>query len=268
MESVAIDTCELEKDSGNDYELRAIREITITLDNARQFASVKFESYCKQHGIHLNYSTPYWPQENGLVERQNRSLLKRLQISHALGRNWKDDLMDYLMMYYTSPHSTTGKTPTEMAFGRTIRSKIPSLGDIETLPVNDETRDRDHIMKEKGREWENAKRGARESGMHVGDKVLMKNLLPGNKFTTTFNPSEYVIVNKEGSRVTVQNKESGKTYLRNASHLNEFKTVISRRQHHHQLHLDTQNKMYQSHPLRHQNHRYLSNLNLSGHAEK
>lgn len=35
--------------------------VTITLDNARQFASSKFDKYCKEHGITLNYSTPYWP---------------------------------------------------------------------------------------------------------------------------------------------------------------------------------------------------------------
>ena len=30
--------------------------------------------------------TPYWPQANGEVERQNRSLLKRLQISAPTGK--------------------------------------------------------------------------------------------------------------------------------------------------------------------------------------
>lgn len=85
---------------------------TITLDNAKQFVGIEFEEYSKKHGIHLNHSTPYWPQENGLVERQNRSLLKRLQISNALGRDWQQDLQDYLVMYYTTPHSITGRTPT------------------------------------------------------------------------------------------------------------------------------------------------------------
>ena len=73
---------------------------TITLDNAKQFVSTELETYSKLHGITLNHSTPYWPQENGLVERQNRSLIKRLQISAALGRDWKQDLHDYLVMKY------------------------------------------------------------------------------------------------------------------------------------------------------------------------
>lgn len=93
---------------------------TITLDTAKQFVSLEFSSYCKQNGIFLNYSTPYWPQQNGEVERQNRSLLKRLQMSCALKRNWRQDLDDYLTMYYSTPHSATGKTPTELLTGRTI----------------------------------------------------------------------------------------------------------------------------------------------------
>ena len=62
---------------------------SITLDNARQFVSKDFEEYCKQRNIILNFTAPYWPQENGQVERQNRSLLKRLIISaqkNAIGR--------------------------------------------------------------------------------------------------------------------------------------------------------------------------------------
>lgn len=82
---------------------------TITLNNARQFISSDFDDYCYVRKIKLNHTAPYWPQANGHVERQNSSLLKRLKISHALHRNWKTDLLEYLMMYNTTPHSTTGK---------------------------------------------------------------------------------------------------------------------------------------------------------------
>lgn len=193
--------------------------VTITLDNGRQFVSTHFDHYCKQHGISLNYSTPYWPQENGLVERQNRSLIKRLQISHALGRDWKEDLAGYLLMYYTTPHSTTGKTPTELCYGRTIRSKIPSLIDVESTPNDEDFRERDRLLKQKGKELEDKKRHARPSDLQPGDTVLMKNVLPGNKLTTAYSPKEHVVLSKEGGRVTVQDKESRKVYKRNVTHL-------------------------------------------------
>lgn len=199
---------------------------TITLDNARQFLSTDFGDFCKQNGVFLNYSTPYWPQQNGEVERQNRSLLKRLQISCALKRDWKRDLEEYLLMYYSTPHSVTGKTPSEMLMGRTIRTKIPSLKDIETAPPSEEFRDRDCSLKHKACERENANRKATESSIKEGDKVLMQNLIPGNKLCTTYSPAEYEVVKKTGSRVTIQNEETGKVYDRNSAHLKKITSTL------------------------------------------
>ncbi|XP_061506861.1 uncharacterized protein K02A2.6-like [Anopheles gambiae] len=198
---------------------------TITLDNGRQFVSNYFDNYCKQRGILLNKTTPYWPQENGLVERQNRSLLKRLKISQAQNGDWKKDLGAYLSMYYATPHSTTGKTPSELMFNRNIRTKIPSLGDISTgsaLPMSD-YRDRDTCMKEKGRVTEDQRRKAKPSDIIVGDRVLLRNTMPGNKLSTPFGPQIAKVIEKQGSRVTVQDEQNGKLYDRNSSHLKEYK---------------------------------------------
>lgn len=192
---------------------------TITLDNGRQFVSGEFEKYCNNRGIVLNKTTPYWPQENGLVERQNRSLIKRLKISQALKQDWKQDLMTYLSMYYSTPHSTTGNTPSELMFGRNIRTKLPRLQDLATAVIPTNYRDRDQALKEKGMEAENSRRKARASDIKVGDKVLMKNLLPGNKLTPTFDPAVLTVIEKQGSRVTVQNTATDKLYDRNSSHL-------------------------------------------------
>lgn len=195
---------------------------TITLDNAKQFIGKEFEEYCKIHGIHLNHSAPYWPQENGLVERQNRSLLKRLQISNALKRDWKKDLNDYLLMYYTTPHSTTGKTPTELCYGRTIRSKIPSIDDIETIPESSDYRDQDKLNKQKGKEREDRRRNAQDSDICCGDIVLMQNLLPSNKLATTFGKAKYKVLERKGHRATVENQDTGATYERNIAHLKKI----------------------------------------------
>ncbi|XP_062714079.1 uncharacterized protein K02A2.6-like [Aedes albopictus] len=185
---------------------------TITLDNAKQFIGTEFEDYSRKRRIHLNHSTPYWPQENGLVERQNRSLLKRLQISNALGRDWKQDLNDYLVMYYTTPHSVTGRTPTELLYGRTIRFKIPALDDIETAPPKKDFADKDLESKKKGKDQEDMRRKSKRSSIESGDSVLMQNLLPGNKLQTTYNPKKYVVVSRSGPRVTVEDPVSGKSY--------------------------------------------------------
>uniref|UniRef100_A0A1L8DIS4 RNA-directed DNA polymerase n=3 Tax=Nyssomyia neivai TaxID=330878 RepID=A0A1L8DIS4_9DIPT len=199
--------------------LRLGNPITMTVDNGRQLVGREMEDFCAERKILLNNTTPYWPQQNGEVERQNRSLLKRLRISHAQGRNWKQDLEKYLLQYYTTPHSTTGKTPTELAYGRTIRGKIPSLKDVQSQPPPTEVSDRDRIQKQKGKEAEDKKRGAKRSEIEVGDVVLLKNVLPGNKLTTPFAPQKFVVIEKKGATAIVKGVESGKEYRRNVSHL-------------------------------------------------
>jgi hypothetical protein len=161
---------------------------TITLDNGPQLASNEFKEYCKTREIQLNFTPPYWPAANGLVERQNESILKRLQISNVEKSDWKADLLRYLLMYNTTPHSTTGKTPTELLFGRTIRDKIPSLQEAVTDDENGDARDMDKINKTKGKEREDRKRRAIESDIAVGDKVVAKNVFKKNKLQTEFNP--------------------------------------------------------------------------------
>ena len=39
-----------------------------------EFISDLFESFCEEKGYHHNFSTPKTPQQNGVVERKNRSL--------------------------------------------------------------------------------------------------------------------------------------------------------------------------------------------------
>lgn len=87
---------------------------------------------------------------NGEVERQNRSLLKRLSISQEEKRNWMEDLQEYLLMYRSTPHSITLKSPSELMFGRTIRDNLPSLK--QAIILDEKVSDIDKINKNKGKE--------------------------------------------------------------------------------------------------------------------
>ncbi|GBP88986.1 Uncharacterized protein K02A2.6 [Eumeta japonica] len=87
---------------------------SITADNGRQFISEEFKSFLTERNITLFNTVPYWPQQNGEVERQNRDILKRLKISTAENKDWKESLLDYLTMYNSTPHSVTGRTPSEL----------------------------------------------------------------------------------------------------------------------------------------------------------
>lgn len=195
---------------------------TITLDNGRQFVSTKFKEYCANHGIYLNHTAPYWPQANGLVERQNRTLLKRLKIGHELNGEWKTELRAYMLMYNTTPHSVTNKTPTELMYGKTIRSKIPQLSDIETAPNTQEVRDRDYVLKQKGKETNDSSRKAKVNPIGVGDEVIQRNLIKENKLTTTYNPKKFRVIKRNGPVVTIQSEEGGEQYDRNVTHVKKI----------------------------------------------
>ena len=61
------------------------------------------------------------------VERLTRSILKRLRIAQAEKCDWKADLQFYLVMYRTTPHITTGISPSELLFKCKIRTKLQAL---------------------------------------------------------------------------------------------------------------------------------------------
>lgn len=190
--------------------------ISITADNGTQLVSEEFKGFCNENNILLISTIPWWPQENGEIERQNRSILKRLIISQNQKRNWKQDLLTYLIMYRATPHSTTLKTPSEMMYGRTIRDKIPTFD--QPMVMDDEMRDRDAQAKQKGKEYTDKRRNAKPSATVVGDTVWLKKMSRPNKLAPTFDPVPHTVVEKKGNELIVLNPATNARYRRSVSH--------------------------------------------------
>ena len=123
---------------------------------------------------------------------------------------------DFLMMYRSTPHSTTGVSPAEMLFGRRIRTKLPQL---QEFTVEDEVRDRDSERKEKGKVYAHCKRNAQESKIQEGDKVLLRQEKE-NKLSTTYKQSPFTVVQKNGNSVLVE--ADGVQYRRNVTHVKKY----------------------------------------------
>ena len=47
---------------------------SIRSDHGEEFQNARFERFCEKHGISHTFSALRTPQQNGLVERKNRSL--------------------------------------------------------------------------------------------------------------------------------------------------------------------------------------------------
>lgn len=180
--------------------------ISITADNGSQLISEEFKSFCIINNIKLISTIPYWPQQNGEVERQKRSIVKRLKISQSTNRNWKEDLQDFLLMYRSTPHSTTMKTPAELLFGRNIRDKLPNM--FTPIEKDEETADRDKEKKEKEREYGDVKRRSKEIDIRQGDEVIAKRNVNINKLSSTYKPDIYKVIDRKGSEVTIEAAES------------------------------------------------------------
>ncbi|XP_062537938.1 uncharacterized protein K02A2.6-like [Armigeres subalbatus] len=119
---------------------------TLKTDNGPQFTSEEMKQFCKQYGIEHRRTTPYWPQANGEVERVNGMIEKHLKISQLEDTEWKWDLRTSVLIYNSTPHSTTGVAPAVLMFGRIVRDELPTTVFRPSIMV-EEIQDRDKICK-------------------------------------------------------------------------------------------------------------------------
>lgn len=191
----------------------------IKADNGPQFASEEFRTFCSDYGIQLVNTIPYWPQMNGQVERQNRSILKRLRIAQDLGKDWRKELHEFLLVYHATNHTTTGEAPSKLMFGRRIKTRLPQV----PVYFDDEAvRDFEGLQKEKGKSYSDRKRRAAYSEIQEGDNVFVKRMKKNHKLEADYSPEEYEVIRKRGSDVVVRSRLSGKEFRRNVTHLKKI----------------------------------------------
>ena len=56
----------------NEFELKVKK---IRSDNGSEFKNLQVEEFLEEEGIKHEFSAPYTPQKNGVVERKNRTLI-------------------------------------------------------------------------------------------------------------------------------------------------------------------------------------------------
>lgn len=194
---------------------------SIRSDNGPQFISQEFKAYCEHMGIEHRRVTPRWPQANGEVERQNASLVKRIKIAYGESRDYKLEIRKYMTSYRSIPHPSTGKSPAELLYGRRIRTKMPFYTSSQ---CDLEVRDKDEEYKARAKDYVDESRSAITPDIRSGDVVLLRRENP-TKTDTTFYPDPVRVVDKCGSKVTIEAKD-GRRYERNTSHLKPYRQPI------------------------------------------
>jgi hypothetical protein len=95
----------------------------LRIENDGKFYGNEFEELCKKCGIARQNTTPYTPQQNGVAERMNRTLIKKARsmiIGSGLGQEfWAEGVGITCYLVNRSPSSALDdKTPHEVWYGR------------------------------------------------------------------------------------------------------------------------------------------------------
>lgn len=191
---------------------------SLRTDNGPQFVSDEFQQFLRENGIEHRSIPPYWPQANGEVERQNRSLLKALRIAALKGTPWQEELLRFLTAYRSTPHSTTGRSPYEMMCNRRMRTKLPTL---PAASLDEAVRDADWSRKLSDKTFRDSVCRSRPSAVSVGDAVLVRTTDRANKLTPPYQPEPATVVARKGNEVEVQ-RADGSVLRRHSSHVKPY----------------------------------------------
>jgi transposase InsO family protein len=69
----------------NEFELNAKK---IRSDNGSELKNLQVEEYFEEEGIKHEFSAPYTPQQNGVVERKNRTLIDMARMMLGEYKTW------------------------------------------------------------------------------------------------------------------------------------------------------------------------------------
>ncbi|KAL8580621.1 hypothetical protein ACOMHN_046824 [Nucella lapillus] len=146
---------------------------TVITDNGPQFTSGEFQAFATDWNFKHVTTSPHYPQANGAAERAVRTAKDIL---------CQDDVFRSLLAYRATPIPELGASPAELAFGRKLRTTLPSLPKTLTPRTiqRNVVQQRDQTFKSQQKANFDRHHGARQiPPLCPGDQVLIK--LDGEK---------------------------------------------------------------------------------------
>ncbi|XP_041971651.1 uncharacterized protein K02A2.6-like [Aricia agestis] len=167
---------------------------TLVSDNGTSFTSLEFANFCKLNGITHIFSPVYHPSSNGQAEGFVKIIkkgLKSIILSSSVSKVSQEKIAKFLFDYRNSKNSTTGKSPSELLFGRSLRSRLDLLNPSEVIPSS--TSLTDVVERNQFSQVKNYK-GKSRPNFEVNDRVWIKKYQINHKFDWI----EGVITGKRG----------------------------------------------------------------------
>lgn len=201
--------------------------LAIHSDNGPPFQGEKFVKTWEDRGVKIRKAIPLSAQSNGAVERQNKGLKDALTAAKIDNINWKSALEQYLHMHNkVRPLSRLGVTPFELLVGWRFRGTFPFLWD--TLPSDQvdrtDIREKDAVTKLNSKQYADLHRGAKESQISVGDRVLLAQNSK-QKGDSTFSEERYTVLTRDGAKIVVQS-DRGVQYSRNVQDVKKIPVTL------------------------------------------
>lgn len=216
------------KSTGFDSTKRVFDEVfgregfpkNIRSDNGPPFNGIEYKQYCAERGIERIYSTPLFPQQNGLIENYMK-LVNRAMTAAALNNtDFKGELQATVNAHNAATHAVTGFPPEEVMLGRKIKRRLPLLLHQKSQHDDKLLNERDRLAKIKGKEREDARRGARACRVKPGDTVIVERQSKG-KAVSRFDPQRFTVTEENNGNLVLSN-EDGQTLKR---HVTQTKKV-------------------------------------------
>ncbi|XP_053686073.1 uncharacterized protein LOC128735615 [Sabethes cyaneus] len=137
------------------------------------FNSLECERYANKNNIKFEFSSPRYPQSNGLAEKAVAIAKNILKRCYEVGE--VDQFQYRLLEYNITPVASMKLTPSQLFFGRQIKTRLPI---DETLLIRqslDERQVRGRIEQKRMAQKQYYDRSARQlPPLKVGDRVLFK----------------------------------------------------------------------------------------------
>lgn len=94
----------------------------IVSDNSTPFTAAEFNDFCRSRGIRHIRLAPYHPSTNGEAERFVQKFKSAIRKADATSSKLNLAVNRFLQSYRASPHTVTGRSPSELLFGNSIRT--------------------------------------------------------------------------------------------------------------------------------------------------
>lgn len=174
----------------------------IKSDNGPPFNGEEYAQYCSDRGIQTIFSTPFFPQQNGLVEGFMKNVNKAMSTAILTGSDYRNELQSAVQAYNAADHTVTKSPPEEVFSGRKIKRGLPLLHRGKSDHDDQVLDDRDREAKIKSKDREDSRRGAKRSSVKPGDTVLVERQLR-TKGDARFDAKRYTVTEEHNGSLVL-----------------------------------------------------------------